>query len=160
MKNTKNQLKDLDQNAAPKGDCVLECVANQTKIYKGNGIIDHVTLKRFFMNSVSGNREWGNIVARAVDLCVNESTCNSKLTKILINFSFPARIMYKNFNVSRSKSFDGEIICHPISGYIFGCLQTEIFVKCTNFTASADCDALQQYAMGCHLGFNYGNVGN
>lgn len=51
----------------------MECIANQTKIYKGHGFFDAITLKRLFMNSVSGNREWGEIAAKAVDLCVMES---------------------------------------------------------------------------------------
>lgn len=72
-KNTQRQLQDLQPGDSPKGNCVLECIANQTKIYKGRGLIDTITLKRIFMNSVSGNRDWGNIVARSVDLCVNES---------------------------------------------------------------------------------------
>lgn len=36
-------------------------------------MIDHIHLKRIFMNSVSGDREWGNIASSAVDICVNES---------------------------------------------------------------------------------------
>jgi hypothetical protein len=51
-------------------------------------------------------------------------------------------------------SFAGEVICHPVSGYIFGCLQTELFRHCTNMTESQECEALQSYANECHIGFN------
>lgn len=54
-----------------------------------------------------------------------------------------------------SATFSGEIICHPISGYVFGCLQTELFRRCPNMTESAECEALQQYASECHIGVNY-----
>lgn len=70
-KNTQKQTQDKPDT--PKGNCVIECIANQTRIYKGNGLVDHITLKRLFMNSVSGDRQWGDIVAKAVDVCVNES---------------------------------------------------------------------------------------
>jgi hypothetical protein len=74
--NTKLQLQDLRPGDQPKGNCVIECIANDTKVYKGNGAIDNVRLKQIYMNSVSGIRRWGNIVAEAVDLCVNESKLN------------------------------------------------------------------------------------
>lgn len=51
----------------------MECIANETKIYKGYGFFDAIAVKRIFMNSVSGNREWGEIVAKSVDVCVIES---------------------------------------------------------------------------------------
>lgn len=88
-KNTQKQIQEMPSGEATKGNCVIECIANQTRIYKGNGILDHITLKRLFMNSVSGNRQWGNIVAKAVDLCVNESESKYLKNSIFyLNFEF------------------------------------------------------------------------
>lgn len=71
-RNTQRQLQET-KDGVPKGSCISECLTNLTKIYRGNGMIDKVTLKRIFMNTVSGDRVWGDIVASSVDLCVNES---------------------------------------------------------------------------------------
>ncbi|KAG5668936.1 hypothetical protein PVAND_016843 [Polypedilum vanderplanki] len=140
-RNTQRQLQDLEPGETPKGNCVLECIANQTRIYKGRGIIDTIALKRLYMNSVSGDRDWGNIIVKAVDLCVNE-------TRIMFND------MKTNYKEAKT-TFVGEVICHPVSGYIFGCLQTELFRRCTNMTESSECEALQQYASACHLSIKY-----
>ena len=71
---------------------------------------------------------------------------------------FSARITFRDIQSntpSPKATFPGEIICHSISGYIFGCLQTELFRKCPNMTESTECDALQQYASDCHIGVKY-----
>lgn len=67
------QLKDLPPNETPKGNCMAECIANRTQIYRGNGLIDRVFLLRIFLNAVSGMREWEGIVANTVNMCLNES---------------------------------------------------------------------------------------
>lgn len=53
--NTQKQLKEQG-NEMPKGNCIAECVANQTKIYRGSGMVDRIQLARLFLNSVSGNK--------------------------------------------------------------------------------------------------------
>ena len=72
--------------------------------------------------------------------------------------NIPARVAYRDAKLNTPQpvpTFSGEIICHPISGYIFGCLQTELFRKCPNMTESTECEALQQYANECHIGVKY-----
>lgn len=73
-RNTQRQLESMmdDNSTVPKGNCVVECIANQTKIYRGNGFIDRANLARLFYNAVSGNREWGGIVSSSIDICMNE----------------------------------------------------------------------------------------
>jgi len=69
-----NQLRQLKETTdIPKGNCVAECIANATKIYRGGGLIDKVQLTRLYLNSVSGERAWEAIVSSAVDLCMSES---------------------------------------------------------------------------------------
>lgn len=72
-KNTERQVKELGTSDMPKGNCVSECIANHTKIYRGNGYFDRTNLKRLFLNSVSGEKEWSNIVSNAADMCISES---------------------------------------------------------------------------------------
>lgn len=72
-KNTERQQKEIHSNEMPKGNCVSECIANSTKIYRGNGLVDRINLARIFFNAVSGEKEWGTIVEIAVDTCINES---------------------------------------------------------------------------------------
>lgn len=73
-KNTQRQLETMQPNTTmPKGNCILECIANQTKIYTGNGFIDRIILTRLFLNAVSGDKEWGTIVSSSIDICMKES---------------------------------------------------------------------------------------
>jgi hypothetical protein len=72
-KNTQRQLETMQNSTMPKGNCILECIANQTKVYVGRGFIDRVNLARLFYNAVSGNREWGAIVSSSIDICMKES---------------------------------------------------------------------------------------
>jgi hypothetical protein len=84
-KNTQRQLETMQSNITmPKGNCIVECIANQTKIYGGNGFIDRIQLTRLFLNAVSGNREWGTIVSSSIDICMTESKVFSIF---LFNFS-------------------------------------------------------------------------
>lgn len=57
----------------PKGNCVAECIANLTKIYRGNGLVDKTYLARSFLNAVSGDKEWSGLVSSAIDVCMAES---------------------------------------------------------------------------------------
>lgn len=75
-RNNQQQLQNVQANDMPKGNCIAECIANQTKLYRGNGFFDRTHLARIFLNSVSGDREWGDIVASTVNMCINESIFN------------------------------------------------------------------------------------
>lgn len=81
--NSRTQQQETYTNYTPKGNCVSECIANHMKINRGNGQIDGNTLARMFLNSVSGDRAWGSIVATVVDICLNESKSNCGAAKYL-----------------------------------------------------------------------------
>jgi len=57
----------------PKGNCVAECLANRTQLYRGNGFLDRNNIMRFFLNAVNGDKEWEGIIASTVTTCMNES---------------------------------------------------------------------------------------
>lgn len=184
-RNTQRQLESMmdDNSTAPKGNCVTECIANQTKIYRGNGFIDRANLARLFYNAVSGDREWGGIVSSSIDICMNESksaarrrVCASFFSFFSLVFSVFAIDFFAFFflapqqndnkkvrlkadelrqSATMEASFNGEVLCHPISGYVFGCMHTELFKRCPNLTESNECSALQQYSANCHLSVKY-----
>lgn len=63
--------------------------------------------------------------------------------------------MFKKYKVNFTKTFDGEVVCHPVSGYVIGCLNTVLFTKCPNMTETTECEGLKTYAMNCQLGYSY-----
>lgn len=71
--NTQRQLEELRPNSLPKGNCVAECAANASSLNYSRGMIDRIKLTRLYMNAVSGDRVWGNIMSQAIDICLNES---------------------------------------------------------------------------------------
>lgn len=146
----------------PKGNCVSECIANFTNIYRGNGLVDRINLARIFFNSVSGEKEWGEIVGSAVDTCINESEFAIKtlIKTFIVPHRIPARQKADELRQSANMkaSFAGEIICHPISGYLLGCMNTELFKRCPNMTQSVECNALQQYSSTCHISIIYNEI--
>lgn len=143
----------------PKGNCVSECIANTTKIYRGNGLVDRINLARIFFNAVSGEKEWGAIVEIAVDVCINESEFIPQLISLRCNL-LSARLKADELRqtANMKASFAGEIICHPISGYLLGCMNTELFKRCPNMTQSVECNALQQYSVNCHISVKYNEI--
>ncbi|CRL08237.1 CLUMA_CG020862, isoform A [Clunio marinus] len=141
--NTQQQQQTIQNNQMPKGDCVSECITNSTKIYRGNGMIDRIHLARLLLNSVSGNREWSLIITNSIAVCINET-----------------RIKADEFRqvTSMRPSFPNEILCHPISGYLLGCINTEMFRRCKNIAQSSDCSNLQKYAENCHISMKYQEI--
>lgn len=107
-RNSQRQLEE--KNEMPKGNCVAECIANLTKIYRGNGIFDAVNLKRIFLNSVSGDREMGDIVSGAVDICINESETEIicfRLKTLFFTLHFSSE--YHKRNVQKCRQHEANI---------------------------------------------------
>jgi hypothetical protein len=157
LKNSQKQLENVQPNGVPKGNCMAECIANRTQIYRGNGIIDRNSLLRIFLNSVIGLREWEGIVTNTVNMCINESKSTSLRSLFALIIHFAARVKANELRegAMMKGSFPGEVICHPISGYLLGCMNTELFYRCPNMTSSVECDGLREYASSCHIPVKY-----
>uniref|UniRef100_A0A182WJM0 OBP47-like domain-containing protein n=1 Tax=Anopheles minimus TaxID=112268 RepID=A0A182WJM0_9DIPT len=120
----------------PRGCCVAECVMNSTKLYS-NGKIDRDALTKLYLSSTKAMApEWKQITLDAIDGCFkmadsikDEIEAGAKLT--------PA--------------FDGEQICHPISGTILACMGMTLFAECPAklFTVNDDCNQLKTYHSKC-----------
>lgn len=55
-------------------------------------------------------------------------------------------------------SFAGEIICNPISGFVLGCMNTELFRRCPEMTDSSECSELKNYTMYCQIPPKYNDI--
>lgn len=55
-------------------------------------------------------------------------------------------------------TFAGEIICNPISGYVLGCINTELFRRCPDPTDSSECSDLRNYTMYCQVPPKYNEI--
>uniref|UniRef100_A0A182QPQ2 OBP47-like domain-containing protein n=1 Tax=Anopheles farauti TaxID=69004 RepID=A0A182QPQ2_9DIPT len=120
----------------PRGCCVAECVMNSTNLY-ADGKIDRAALTQLYLGSVASMApEWKQITLDAIDGCFkmadaakDEIEAGAKLT--------PA--------------FDGEQICHPISGTILACMGMTLFGACPAelFTVNDDCTKLKSYHSKC-----------
>jgi hypothetical protein len=88
LKNSQRQLENVESNGVPKGNCIAECIANRTQIYRGKGMVDRNSLLRIFLNSVIGFREWEGIVSNAVNMCINESESSPLRSLFTAHYSF------------------------------------------------------------------------
>uniref|UniRef100_A0AAG5DBP5 OBP47-like domain-containing protein n=1 Tax=Anopheles atroparvus TaxID=41427 RepID=A0AAG5DBP5_ANOAO len=128
--------RQMAMEGTPRGCCVAECVMNSTKLY-ANGKIDRAALTKLYLDSAKPMApEWKQITLDAIDGCFQlvdaqreEIEAGAKLT--------PA--------------FEGEQICHPISGTILACMGMTLFADCPAklFTVSADCSKLKDYHSRC-----------
>uniref|UniRef100_A0A182RTY5 OBP47-like domain-containing protein n=2 Tax=Anopheles funestus TaxID=62324 RepID=A0A182RTY5_ANOFN len=120
----------------PRGCCVAECVMNSTNLYSG-GKIDRDALTKLYLGSTKTMApEWKQITLDAIDGCFkmadkmkDEIEAGAKLT--------PA--------------FEGEQICHPISGTLLACMGMTLFAECPAklFTVNDDCNKLKTYHSKC-----------
>lgn len=97
--NTQRQLQELQPNSFPKGNCIAECAANASSLRHVTGGIDRMNLTRLYMNAVSGDRVWGDIMSKAIDICFDE--CKSKklfLQNILKKNEIPLQLLRNPMN--------------------------------------------------------------
>ncbi|XP_049539597.1 general odorant-binding protein 67-like [Anopheles darlingi] len=128
--------RQMAMEGIPRGCCVAECVMNQTGLYS-DGKIDRAALTELYLGSAKPLApEWKQITLDAIDGCFGmadsikeEIDAGAKLT--------PA--------------FDGEQICHPISGTILACMGMTLFAECPAklFTVNDACNQLKSYHSQC-----------
>nr|XP_040224657.2 uncharacterized protein LOC120950581 [Anopheles coluzzii] len=128
--------RQMAMEGIPRGCCVAECVMNSTSLYS-NGKIDREALTKLYLDSTKSMApEWNKITLDAIDGCFkmadsikDEIEAGAKLTP----------------------SFDGEQICHPISGTILACMGMTLFAECPAklFTVNDDCNKLKSYHSKC-----------
>ncbi|KFB40311.1 AGAP007287-PA-like protein [Anopheles sinensis] len=120
----------------PRGCCVAECVMNSTKLYS-NGKIDREALTKLYLDSAKPMPpEWKQIALDSIDACFKMADS--------MKDEIDAGAVLK-------PAFEGEQICHPISGTILACMGMTLFAKCPArlFTVNADCNKLKKYHSQC-----------
>ncbi|XP_021695486.1 general odorant-binding protein 67 [Aedes aegypti] len=131
---TKKQMK---LEGVPRGCCIAECGLNATGLYS-NGMIKRDDMTKMFMDSVKDMPEWQMLVRDTLDECFKMA--ESKMDEI-------------QAGAMLEPSFEGEKICHPISGTILRCMGMNLFVKCPAgvYNESDECNQLKEYSKMCPI---------
>ncbi|XP_055630201.1 general odorant-binding protein 68-like [Toxorhynchites rutilus septentrionalis] len=121
----------------PRGCCVAECAMNATKLLTG-GKINRKEMKKIFLASANSTPQWKPIVKKTLEECLKQADGNKE------EIEAGAKLL---------PSYEGEKICHPISGNILRCMRMKLFTKCPAgiFRGGSDCDQLKQYHAACPL---------
>lgn len=117
--------------------CIAECGLNATGLYS-NGMIKRDDMTKMFMDSVKDMPEWQMLVRDTLDECFKMA--ESKMDEI-------------QAGAMLEPSFEGEKICHPISGTILRCMGMNLFVKCPAgvYNESDECNQLKEYSKMCPI---------
>ncbi|XP_055609571.1 general odorant-binding protein 68-like [Uranotaenia lowii] len=131
---TKRQLK---MEGVPRGCCIAECGLNATGLYS-NGMVNREGLTTMFMDAVKDMPDWQNLVRNTMDEC------------------FKMAESMKDVIEAGSKlepSFEGEMICHPISGTILRCMGMNLYANCpaSIYKGGDECDQLKEYSKMCPI---------
>ncbi|XP_065076002.1 general odorant-binding protein 67-like [Ochlerotatus camptorhynchus] len=131
---TKKQMK---MEGIPRGCCIAECGLNATGLYS-NGMIKRDDMTKMFMDSVKDMPMWQTLTRDTLDECFKMA--ESKMDEI-------------EAGAKLEPSFEGEKICHPISGTILRCMGMNLFAKCPAgvYNESDECNQLKEYSKMCPI---------
>ncbi|XP_055529507.1 general odorant-binding protein 67-like [Wyeomyia smithii] len=131
---TKRQMK---LEGIPRGCCIAECGLNATGLYS-NGMIHRDDMTKMFMDVVKDMPQWQMLVQDTLDECF-------KMAESMMDQIEAAAKL--------EPSFEGEKICHPISGTIMRCMGMNMFVKCPPgvYRESDECNQLREYSKMCPI---------
>lgn len=115
--------------------CIAECGLNATGLY-ANGMINRDDMTKMFMDAVKDMPQWQMVIRDSMDECFKMA--ESKMDEI-------------EAGAKLEPSFEGEKICHPISGTIMRCMGMMMFAKCPagDYTDGKECDQLKEYNKMC-----------
>lgn len=81
-----------------------------------NGKIDRIAMTNYLLNELGKDKEvWEGALNTAVDKCFQIADMKAREWQEV--FALPP-------------GFDGDKVCHPISGEVLGCIINEIFLEC------------------------------
>ncbi|EAT37338.1 AAEL010662-PA [Aedes aegypti] len=129
-------MKQMKLEGTPRGCCIAECQLNATGLY-ADGMIKRDEMTTMFMDSVKDTPEWQPMVRDLLDECFRQAEANKDI--------IAAGAMLE-------PSFEGEKICHPISGAIMRCMNKNLFLMCPkeSFTEGPECTQLMDYFKMCN----------
>lgn len=93
-------------------------------------------MTKMFMDAVKDMPQWQMVIRDSLDECFKMA--ESKMDEI-------------EAGAKLEPSFEGEKICHPISGTIMRCMGMMMFAKCPagDYTDGKECDQLKEYNKMC-----------
>ncbi|XP_058126545.1 uncharacterized protein LOC131267639 isoform X1 [Anopheles coustani] len=117
--------------------CIAECAMNATNMY-ADGMLKRDDVSKMFMDAMKDKPEWMALVRDATNACFE--LAESKKEEI-------------EAGAKLEPSFEGEKICHPISGVVLRCMGMMMFAQCpsTVFNGSENCKKLQEYGSMCPM---------
>ncbi|XP_041768820.1 uncharacterized protein LOC121591848 [Anopheles merus] len=129
--------KQLQMDGIPRGCCIAECAMNATNMY-AEGMLKRDDLSKMFMDAVKGKPEWMSLVRDATNACFE--LAEKKMDEI-------------EAGAKLEPSFEGEKICHPISGTILRCMGMMMFAQCpaSVFNVNENCNKLREYGSICPM---------
>uniref|UniRef100_A0A182UIH1 OBP47-like domain-containing protein n=1 Tax=Anopheles melas TaxID=34690 RepID=A0A182UIH1_9DIPT len=124
--------KQLQMDGIPRGCCIAECAMNATNMY-ADGMLKRDDLSKMFMDAVKDKPEWMSLVRDATNACFE--LAEKKMDEI-------------EAGAKLEPSFEGEKICHPISGTILRCMGMMMFAQCpaSVFNVNENCNKLREPA--------------
>ncbi|XP_062549390.1 general odorant-binding protein 66-like [Armigeres subalbatus] len=129
-------VKQAKLEGTPRGCCIAECQLNATGLY-ADGMVDREAMTSMFMDAVKDAPEWQPKVRDLLDECFRRAEANKDV--------IAAGAMLE-------PSFEGEKICHPISGAIMRCMNKNLYVMCPmeNYYESPECNQLMDFYRMCN----------
>nr|4IJ7_A Chain A, Odorant binding protein-8 [Anopheles gambiae]4IJ7_B Chain B, Odorant binding protein-8 [Anopheles gambiae]4KYN_A Chain A, Odorant binding protein-8 [Anopheles gambiae]4KYN_B Chain B, Odorant binding protein-8 [Anopheles gambiae]4KYN_C Chain C, Odorant binding protein-8 [Anopheles gambiae]4KYN_D Chain D, Odorant binding protein-8 [Anopheles gambiae] len=129
--------KQLQMDGIPRGCCIAECAMNATNMY-ADGMLKRDDLSKMFMDAVKDKPEWMSLVRDATNACFE--LAEKKMDEI-------------EAGAKLEPSFEGEKICHPISGTILRCMGMMMFAQCpaSVFNVNENCNKLREYGSICPM---------
>jgi len=106
-----------------------------------NGLLDKVAFRNYVLTSVQNDSfwsSWSDFLEKTFDECHESASAKSEDFKI---------------SFALHPAFEGEKICHPISGAVVSCIQAGFFTKCpsSRWKPDAECNKIKGFANSCKL---------
>ncbi|XP_063696441.1 general odorant-binding protein 66-like [Culicoides brevitarsis] len=134
MQKKKNNLPGLPRGCCL-GDCMLERMGFNPK---GDGNIDLKGLKEYIMNMTNNQPIWAETMAKSINTCY--AMAESRADEFKTGYE-------------HKPSFEGEKMCHPISGRVLSCMTNERFINCPSsvWKTSENCVAIKTFVEKCEV---------
>ncbi|CAO1368761.1 unnamed protein product [Diamesa serratosioi] len=129
----------------PRGCCMTECILNSTGILV-NGKVDKIVAQKVMAKNLQGDAAWVLIINNAIDKCQIDAVAKEADMKITAAMVVPA----------------GDLVCHPISGFLIGCVTGQIYKNCpaNKYKAGEECDKIKTFSYAMKSEICYAGTGS
>uniref|UniRef100_A0A336MLH1 CSON002761 protein n=1 Tax=Culicoides sonorensis TaxID=179676 RepID=A0A336MLH1_CULSO len=131
------QLKKNDIPGPPRGCCIGDCILERMGFNpKSDGNIDFEGLRSSILDITKGDPLWSETVSKAIYACYTMAE---------------TRAQEFNTVYTSKPAFEGEKMCHPVSGRVLSCITNEKFINCpTSVWKGTDgCEKIKTFVQRC-----------